>query len=393
MSRTVLFDIQAGAAGDILLASLMDAGLDMDALIQELQGLSIESWSLSPQRITRYGLSGMTAGISAPEEKRHRNLRDIIDLLAASILAPSVKESAEAVFTALARAEAAVHGIPVDEIHFHEIGAMDSIIDICAFCIALKLLKIDKVCFNEIPLGTGELRIAHGRLTNPAPALLQLSRGYRVHYTGREGELITPTAAALLTTLGVQTADIPIPLKLEGCGTGFGTRDYGYPSYTRALIGEEDCLLTDSPLLIECNIDDMNPQIYPPLMDRLLEEGALDVYLTPVIMKKGRPGTLLTVLAPENRISPLTEIIMQETTTLGIRINKTGRMKLDREFRSVTLFDKTIRMKLGLKGDKIMKVQPEFEDCLKAAKASGHSVREIMDMARETLLRGVNKTE
>ncbi|TAL39475.1 MAG: nickel pincer cofactor biosynthesis protein LarC [Spirochaetes bacterium] len=374
--KAVIFDIQLGASGDMLLAALLDLGLDPDALRTRLQGLGLSGWELRPDRIIKHHIRGMRAGVSAREETRERHLSDIRAIMEAANLERGEKDDIMKVFTTLARAEAAVHGSEIEHVHFHEVGALDSIVDIAAFCLGVRMLGIGTILFTDFCFGSGTVVTRHGEMPEPVPAVLELSRGFRIRITPRTGEMITPTAAAILVALGAQIQGTAGYVTL-GSGVGFGTRDYGVPSYTRAILVEAG-EPAQSLLQIEFTIDDMNPQIYPHLIARAIELGARDAYIAPVIMKKGRPGTLVTVLAPEGLRGRLGEMIFRETTTLGIRSFPVDREILERKFESVTIAGREIRIKTGYYRGELVNVQPEYEDCQACARESGIALKEIM---------------
>ena len=385
--NSVIFDIQFGVSGDMLIASLLDCGLRLGSLKEELLKLGIPNWDISVKKISKYHISGSSIHISTGEEKS-RNINDIKDIIQSSGLSSSTKNSIVKVFNRLAAAEAKIHGTTVDEVHFHEVGAIDSIIDVSSFCIAMQLLEIERIFFTEFCFGRGTVASSHGELPVPVPAVVELSRGFTSRLTERNGELVTPTAAAILTTLGTQLEE-PVSYKIINHGIGFGTREYSFPSYTRALLVQTE-ERDEAVIQLECNIDDMNPQLYPYIIERLLESGALDAYISHTVMKKGRYGTLLTVISDYEQFDSLKHLIYRETTTLGIRAYKVIREKLDRKFDKVTLFDQEIRIKIGFYAGKIVNVHPEFEDCKKAAQASGISLKEIMIKAREEYLKNLD---
>ena len=384
MSRVLAFDLQFGASGDMLLGALFDLGLDQTALLAELSKLTLEGWSISPEKTRKYHLSGTAANVRCLETGVERHFRDIEAIILGSALRATIAERVMRVFGRLADAEAAVHGSTREEIHFHEVGALDSIIDIAAFCAAIDLLGVDSIVFGDFFFGTGTVMSRHGELPVPVPAVVRLAEGYRCRLTGREGELVTPTAAAILTALGAQTRPPGAPL-LHKTGIGFGSRNYPFPSYTRAMLfdGNEADVAVDEVFQIECNIDDLNPQVYPHLIDELLRNGALDAYLTAVNMKKGRPGTLITVIAPHEALEVLRRTIYTETTTLGLRLHTVSRERLDRSFVTVSVDGRDIRIKQGVFLDGEVTAQPEYEDCARAARESGEPLRLVMARALE----------
>lgn len=388
--NSILFDIQLGVSGDILLASLLDGGLSLDDLKSGLLKLNLDQWDITAQQDVRNHLVGKSIAVTTGEQRAERNITDIAAIIENSTLSPTVKQNSMAIFNRLASAEASVHGTTSDAVHFHEVGAVDSIIDTVGFCIALELLDVKTILFTEFCMGRGTVITRHGELSIPVPAVVELTKGYRSRLTDKVGELITPTAAAILTALGRQI-DSTISYTVHRSGIGFGTRPYPFPSYTRALFIE---LMepAEEVFQLECNIDDMNPQLYQYIIERLLEGGALDAYVVPVVMKKGRSGVLLMVISTLERLEWVKECIYSETTTLGIRYMPVVREKLDRTSETITLFNQKIRVKVGYHQNRVINVHPEFEDCKKAAQRSGHPLEEIMRLAREAYLSETYKT-
>lgn len=381
--KSILIDITCGVSGDMLVGALLDLGLDCELLKKKLRDFNLAGWSINPEKITKYHMAGTAANVNAEADNVSRHLSDITEIINAGTLSLTVKDNIISVFTRLARAEAKVHGTTIEKVHFHEVGAVDSIIDIAAFCIAVDMMEVKKIYFTDFSFGSGFVSSSHGEIPIPVPAVAELAIGFRARYTGRAGECVTPTAAAILTALGEQikgTASI----QLTESGIGFGTRDYPFPSYTRIYrVDTGDEADADPVVLLECNIDDMNPQVYPALLDILLDKGALDAYISPLIMKKGRQGTLLTVIAGLKEVDVLKECIYRETTTLGMRITNCVREKLDRSFETAMVKDQEIKIKVGYLNGEIINVHPEFEDCKKAAKKTGIPLIEVIRLARE----------
>ncbi|HON77098.1 MAG TPA: nickel pincer cofactor biosynthesis protein LarC [Spirochaetota bacterium] len=381
MGKILYFDIQLGASGDMLLGSLLDLGLDHGRLTTELRTLTIDGWEMAPAEITRNHIRGITAGITCSEDSISRNLSDILGIIQKSSLSKSIRDNVCAVFTRLGKAEARVHGERIEDVHFHEVGALDSIIDITAFCIAVDILQAETILFSEFCFGTGTINSRHGEIPVPVPAVVELTKGFSCRHTRKQGELVTPTAAAILTALGTQVGTGSPGGRTIDYGIGFGTRQYPFPSYTRSIISESDDRVSESLILLECNIDDMNPQLAPYLMESLLRKGALDVTATPAIMKKGRPGLVITVLSEEQYIETLKEILYRESTTLGLRIERIEREKLQRRYHNVTVCGHTIGIKTGVLHGETVNIQPEYEDCKKAAENTGMTLQYIMQEA------------
>jgi uncharacterized protein (TIGR00299 family) protein len=371
----------------MLLGALVDLGLSIDELSAELAKVPLTGYRLDAHKVHRAGLHATKVDVVLGEhghEHVHghdhahaRTLPHILHLLDRSGLDDAIKERAGACFRRLAEAEGEVHGVPPEAVHFHEVGAVDSIVDVVGGVIGLGWLRADRFVASPLNVGTGTVSMAHGVFPVPPPATARLVRGVPVYGAG-EGELLTPTGALLVTAHASAYGPLP-PLRLEAVGHGAGTRDtHERPNVLRLLVGEEDAAGEASRVLVaEAEIDDMSPQLYGPLIDRLLAAGALDAYLTPVQMKKGRPGTLVTVLAPPSRRPAVEDVFFAETTTLGVRFQEWERTTLEREVVAVTTPYGTIGVKVGRRGGEIKNAQPEFEDCQRAASAHGVPVKEV----------------
>lgn len=376
--RTAYFDCFSGISGDMFLGALLDAGLDYKAWLKEMEKLPIKGFSVSRRKVKRCSLSGTRLTVKVVAPQPHRNLLDIEKLINKSNVSPAAKETAHSVFRALARAEAKVHGTSVDEVHFHEVGAVDSIVDIVGAAVALDMMGLRKVLSSPLNLGSGLVKFSHGTFTVPAPATAELIRGIPAYASGIKAELTTPTGAAIITTLAGGFGPMP-EMVAEATGYGAGGRDLPEtPNMLRVIIGETDGGYdSDTVNIIETNIDDMDPRIYSHVMDRLLDAGALDVWLTPIIMKKSRPATTLSVLADAGKTPALTGIIMSETTTFGVRIIKASRKKLARRFIDIKTKSGAVRVKVGMYGKKALKAVPEYEDVKALAKRTGRTLKDI----------------
>ena len=386
MSRLVYFDCASGASGDMILGALVDLGLPLDALREELAKLPLGGYRLEARRVHRSGLHATKLDVvieHAPADGHahehahaHRGLREILELIDRSTLDPSLKSRATALFRRLAEAEAAVHGIGPDDVHFHEVGAVDSIVDVVGGVVGLAWLHADRFAASPLNVGTGTVTMSHGTFPVPPPATASLVKGVPVYGAG-EGELLTPTGALLVT--GHATTYGPLPLiRPEQIGHGAGSRDTpGRPNVLRILVGEEEDQGGARVLVLEAELDDMSPQLFGPLIDGLLAAGALDAYFTAIQMKKGRPGVLVTVLAEPAKREALEEILFSETTTLGVRRQEWERTVLAREVVPVATAYGTIGVKLARRGERVMNAQPEFDDCAKAATAHGVPVKEV----------------
>jgi pyridinium-3,5-bisthiocarboxylic acid mononucleotide nickel chelatase len=387
VSRIVYLDCASGAAGDMLLGALVDLGLPLDSLRAELAKLPLRGYRIESHRVHRSGLHATKVDVVVGEEHAHdhahghhhphRRLPEILELIDRSGLEPAVKGKSTALFGRLAEAEAKVHGTRPEDVHFHEVGAVDAIVDIVGGVIGLSWLKADRVVASPLNVGTGTVTMSHGTFAVPPPATADLVRGVPVYGAG-DGELLTPTGALLITGHAAEYGPLP-RLKVDAIGHGAGTRDTpGRPNVLRLLVGESASAMEgERVVVLETEVDDMSPQLGGPLIDRLLGAGALDAFFTPVQMKKGRPGLLITVLAEPGRRAALEEVLFTETTTLGVRHQEWERTVLEREVVPVATAYGPVGVKVGRRGDRVFNVQPEFEDCQRQAAAAGVPVKEV----------------
>ena len=366
--KVAYFDCFAGISGDMTLGALVDAGLSFAALKSELDKLSVREFTLSQRRVEKHGIAGTKIDVNAREGHVHRHLKDVLEIIDNSAISASAKEKAARVFQKLAEAEAKIHNTTIEAVHFHEVGAVDAIVDVVGAIVGLELLGIEAIYASKFRFGSGHTRGAHGAMPVPVPAVVEMTKGFPTERTDIPYELVTPTGAALLTALASNIGET-IQLRTESTGYGAGTRDVEQvPNLLRVEIGElVTDTQTDTPVLLETNIDDMTPEIYGYLIDRLLEAGARDAFLTPVIMKKGRPGIQLTVLADPNKETELTELIFSETTTLGIRRLPVQRHILERRTDTVQTPYGPIRVKIADLGGK-QRITPEYDDCARIAR-------------------------
>ncbi|MCG6927824.1 MAG: nickel pincer cofactor biosynthesis protein LarC [Acidobacteria bacterium] len=379
MTRLVYFDGASGASGDMILGAVVDLGLPLDRLREDLASLPLSGYRLEATRVSRSGLAATKVDVLVDEEKPvHRHLGDIVRLLEQSDLPVEVKEEAEALFVRLAEAESAVHGISPERVHFHEVGAVDSIVDIVGGVLALRWLEADRFVSSPLNVGSGTVKMAHGTFPVPAPATARLVAGVPVYGEG-EGELLTPTGALLVTAHATDYGPLP-PMQIEKVGHGAGSRDTGgRPNVLRLLVGAEARGEGGGRVLVlETEIDDASPQLFGPLLDQLLGAGAMDAFFTPVQMKKGRPGVLVTVLAPPERRGAVEELLFRETTTLGIRRQEWDRTVLEREVSTVETAYGPIRVKIGRRGGTVYNAWPEFDDCQRAATEKGVPVKQVL---------------
>jgi uncharacterized protein (TIGR00299 family) protein len=382
----VHFDCFAGAGGDMIVAALLDAGADLNALRSELDKLDLEGYSLAAQTVSRGGMSGTKFDVqitSDQPEHHHRGLKDCLELIKRADLPARAAKRASDIFTRLAQVEAQVHGCTIAEIHFHEVGAVDSIVDIVGACLALEQLEIEQVFCSVIPVGTGTIECQHGTIPVPAPATAELLRGFKTRQGPIVGEMTTPTAAAVLTTLAGVFTEMPA-MDLSSVGYGAGTRESDVlPNLLRVFVGEPSQSGTaDTVVELTVNLDDCTGEIIGTTIEKLLTAGCMDAWAAPIVMKKSRPAWQLSVLCSPSDVHAAEDILLTETTSLGVRRKLCGRTKLAREFQTVTTPFGPIRMKLGLRGGLILTASPEFDDCQQAAQSHGMPVRKVMDAAR-----------
>lgn len=373
--KILYFDCFSGISGDMTLAALLDLGLPRSLLMEELKKLGLENYSLEVSAGNRNGIAALSLEVRVgPHEEPHRHFSDIQTVIEKSSLAPGIKETSLAIFRRLAEAEARVHRKKVEEVHFHEVGAIDSIVDIVGTAIGIHYFRPDRVFASELPMGRGFVQCQHGRLPLPAPATLEILKGYPTKSVEVEGELVTPTGAAIVAALSSPSSSFPA-LTIEKIGYGMGKKEFpDRPNLLRLVLGESsDAYQMDRAIVLESNIDDMNPEFYEHLMDRLFQKGALDVALAPLQMKKNRPGTLLRVIAEEKDAEALADLILQESTTLGVRSYPVKRKKLPREVREVETRYGKIRVKVS--GG--VRFQPEYDDCRRIALEKGVPIQEV----------------
>lgn len=385
--KIAYFDCFAGASGDMILGALLDAGVEPEVWQGELNRLNLPGYEVKIERVQKQGLAATAVRVLVSEEDQERRLSEIEELIGASRLPIEVKETSVEIFRRLAVAEAKVHGITPDRVHFHEIGGIDAIVDIVGAVVGLRLLGIEAVYASALPLGHGFVDCAHGRLPLPAPAALELLRGVPVLSRDVEGELVTPTGAAILTTLVKEFGSFP-PLTVEKIGYGAGQQDFPFPNLLRLLVGSTSATLDarmETLTLLEANIDDLNPEFYGHLMERLFAAGALDVYLTPVQMKKNRPGVLLSVACRPAQAEALAALVFAETTTIGLRRQEVQRWALARERVEVETPYGSVGAKVARLGGKVMSASPEYEDCHRLALERGVPLKEVYAAAEAAL--------
>ena len=429
MAKVVYLDCFSGASGDMLLGALLDAGLPLDDLRKALGSLAVEGWTIDAARVDRAGVAATKfrlheggrdnpgapdAGGGATVSDRpgqlhqdhghnhdhghdhsheddprhpHRSLEEIRGLIDRSALSGTAKARACAMFWRLAEAEAAIHQMPVEQVHLHEVGALDSIIDIVGAVYGLEWLRADAIVSSPLNVGSGTVRCAHGDFPVPAPATARLLDGVPIYSSGMQAELVTPTGALLITEFASSYGPLPA-MRVGRIGYGAGDRDLaGAPNVLRMLIGEAG---GEAPgervVVLECEIDDMNPELFGVLMDRLYAGGALEVFYVPVQMKKNRPGTLVTIIGSPDRREALSEILFRESTTIGLRFHEMTRECLERSSLTVQTGVGPVRVKVARRAGRVVNAAPEFDDCLRLASEGNLSVKEVQALAQRAYL-------
>ena len=389
MMKTLYFDCFAGASGDMILGAMVAAGVEPSYVREQLTLLPVSGFSIDFETVNRSGLSSTYARVETAHEHKHRHLSDIKQIIEASALNEAVKQRAVRIFTRLAEAEAQVHNEPIDHVHFHEVGALDAIVDVVGAAICFDTLQIERFVCSPIHVGSGMVKMAHGQFPIPPPAVTELLKGVPFYATDIKGELLTPTGAAIITTVCSEYGPIP-QMTTEATGYGAGTREYhDFPNVLRVLLGQTEASgATDERLwMIETNLDDASPQIIGHVMDRVLESGALDCFLTPVQMKKNRPGVLLSVLCGPGDKEALMKLLFMETTTLGVRSYEVSRRALQRSVMRVETPYGPIDVKVAHLDGRVVNEMPEFEQCRQAAANANVPLKVVEEAARKELWR------
>jgi uncharacterized protein (TIGR00299 family) protein len=398
--KIAYLDCFSGISGDMVLGALVDASVSFEHLEAELRRLPVPGWSIRAEEVKRRGLRAKKVTVESSEHHPHRDLQEILAMIAAAGFAPGVTDRATRIFTRLGEAEAAIHGVPVERIHFHEVGALDSIVDIVGAAIGFEALNIEQIFCSPLNVGGGRVQTSHGILPVPAPATAALLQGAPTYSSGLEMELVTPTGAAIVATLAKGFGAQP-PMRVESTGYGAGAADpKEQANVLRMFVGEaleeahagETGPYWEPPIaVLEANVDDMNPQIYGYFAERALAAGALDVFAAPVQMKKGRPGLLVTVLCQNSLRDAMSEMLLRETTTIGVRVHEVRRRILDRETVTVRTDFGDVRLKVSRGGGDTMNVSPEYEDCRKIAAANNIPLKEVMAEALRAFQSGEGK--
>jgi len=382
MSQIAYFDCYSGVSGNMLLGALLDCGLDQAVFRAELRRLNMGGYHVEMNEKQSAGLRGLHVDVKMESEQPHRHLADIEAVIQSSALSDRVKDLGVRVFRRLGEAEARVHGEAVEHIHFHEVGAVDAIVDIIGCAICLEMLGVEKVVVSPLPQGHGTISSAHGLLPIPAPATAELLRGIPVYGRDIDAELVTPTGAAIVATWAKEFGPLPT-MRVERIGYGAGTRDLPWANLLRIMIGTADGILpgAERTMEVQANIDDMNPEWFEHVFERLLAAGARDVFLTPIQMKHGRPAMQLGVLVEERLLESALGILFAETSTIGVRMHAVERRKLDRESFIIPTEFGPISVKAARWEGRLVNLAPEYRDCLRVAKEQNIPLKDVYQAA------------
>jgi uncharacterized protein (TIGR00299 family) protein len=387
--KVLYYDCFSGISGDMNLGAMIDLGIDLSYLRSELGKLNLQGWDLVAEKAQRHGITGTKVTVrQTAHEHTHRHLTDIEKIINGSTLSEVVKQLSMKIFMKIATAEASVHGIDIEEVHFHEVGAIDSIIDIAGAAICFNALNVGAVFVSEVELGSGFVNCDHGKLPVPAPATVEIIKGMPVRSGGVDFEATTPTGAAILSALGTEFG-IGSHLKIEKTAYGVGHKDHPViPNLLRVHLGEtsETIVAGHKASLIESNIDDMNPEFYDYISERLFKAGASDVYCSQIIMKKGRPGIVLNVICEKGLEDTVREIIFTESTTLGIRTFDFRKDTLAREFSKLNTAYGEVTVKRSFYKGKEVSIKPEYEECRKIASERNIPVKEVYNNIMSLLI-------
>jgi hypothetical protein len=390
VTRVLYVDAIGGLAGDMLLAALIDAGAPAEEVDEALRALPAAGLELRREMVVRHGIAALrvTVVVANPEPQPRRSWSDVREVVDAATLPDRARARAHAAFAALARAEASVHGVDPDEVHFHEVGALDAIADVCGIALALETLGVDELACSPLPVPRGLISSTHGPLPLPAPATLELLRGAPLYGVELGVELVTPTGAAILAGLGASYGPLPA-MRLDAIGYGAGTRELpDRPNVVRVLSGLRESPAgeaRDEALVVETNLDDLSPELVPDAAQRCFEAGALDVWVTSAQMKKGRPGIVLSALARPADERAVAHAILRETTALGVRVHAVRRWELERRQVTVRAYGEAVRVKLGILDGEPVNAAPEHDDCLAAATRTGRAVKDVWAAALAAL--------
>jgi len=376
VTRIAYLDCVAGLAGDMLLAALLDAGAELETLRGVPRALGIEGVEIDVRRVDRQGIGALHLRIEARDDHGHRHYRDIRELVERAELPERARTRSLDAFSRLAAVEGGIHGVDPDEVHFHELGSLDTLVDVCGAFVLLDELGVERVASSPLPFARGFVEAAHGVLPLPAPATLGLLEGAALVGVETEAELVTPTGAAIAATVVDEWGALP-PLTLERVGYGAGTKDLAdRPNVVRVVLGTESRART-RVVVLETNLDDLSPELVPDAIERCYEAGALDVWTVQVGMKKGRPGFVVSAIARPDAEAAVVRALLEETSALGVRVSRLERYELDREERVVEVAGATVRIKVGVLDGRVVNLAPEHDDCAAVAKASGRSVKSV----------------
>ncbi len=382
--KVAYFDCFSGISGDMIIGALIDLGLDINFLKKELKKLNLGNYDIKVKKVIKNEISATKFDVIVKHKHYHkeRNLKEINKIIENSKLDNKIKNTIKKIFNKIAVAESKIHNKSINKIHFHEIGAIDTIIDVAGAVIGFKKLRIERIYCSKLNVGTGFVEFSHGKFPIPAPATAEILKGVRIYNNDTKAELVTPTGAAIITTLAKKFGEMPA-IKVEKIGYGAGTKDLEQPNVLRVFLGKSDKMINETINVIETNIDNMNPEIYPYVIDKLMENGALDAYLTNIIMKKGRLAIKLTVLADIKDTDKLCNIIFDETTTLGLRIYQATRKKLDREIKTIKTKYGNVRVKISKLNNQIKNIMPEYEDCVRIAKNKKIPLKKVYEEVKK----------
>lgn len=389
--KTMYFDCFSGAAGDMIVGALIDAGADFGKVRDGLMSLGVEGYEVAIEKVKKKGVMATKFHVNIAQQGHpHRHLKHIVAIIEKGDLPQHVREASLETFRRIAEAEATVHGSTIEKVHFHEVGAVDSIVDIVGTHLALDQIKPERIESSPLHVGSGTVQCAHGVMPVPAPATALLLKGLPTYGGTVEGELVTPTGAALIAQLAQKFGPQPA-MSIDTVGSGSGTRDLpDRPNVLRVMLGQAIGIssATETVTIVEANIDDMNPELLPPLVKSLLDAGARDAFLTPILGKKGRPAYIVTAMADDSATEKVADALFRGSSTLGMRIRREERICMDRAFKTVQTPWGAVRVKVGLRDGAVANVAPEFDECTRVADAAKVAVRDVYDAARAAAIKG-----
>lgn len=387
MTEIAYFDCFSGISGDMLIGAILDAGVDLEPFRAEMSKLRLNEFELTQKKVMKQHLAATKFEVVDKAQKKYRHPKDLNAIIDNSDFDEDIKSSAKKIFLRIAKAEAKIHNMPVEKVHFHEIGAVDTIVDVVGALVGLRMLGVDKVICSKLNVGTGFVEFSHGRYPAPAPATAEILLGVPVYSNETVGELVTPTGAAIITEIADSFGAMP-EMKLSRIGYGAGSKDLEQPNVLRLLLGEtggNSDFDEDIISVLETNIDDMNPQFYETTMSNLLAAGALDVFISNILMKKNRPAHQLTVLCTLENENKIAKIIFQNTSSIGVRIRQEKRKKLKRELNKVQTEFGEITVKISRLNGKILNMTPEYEDCKKIAQSQNIPLKKVYEIINRNL--------